>query len=280
MLGVEVKLMQKLCPWVLSLLSFALLGLFSTLASAANTFDHGQWDALLKQHVLPLNGGQATQVDYQGFADDKVQLDRYLADLSQVTTPEFDAWPKDEQLAFLINAYNAWTVDLILTKWPDLDSIKDLGRFFSSPWSKSFIPLLGETRSLDDIEHTMIRGFDRYQDPRIHFAVNCASVGCPALRNEAYVGSRLEAQLEEQTQLFLEDRSRNRIDSGKLALSSIFKWYREDFEKGWQGYLSLEQFLLDYSEPLSLSSEEMQMLRDKSMPIRFLDYDWALNRML
>ncbi|MGO2510511.1 DUF547 domain-containing protein [Marinomonas polaris] len=272
--------MTKRRLWVLILLSFTVLGLFSSLASAANGFDHKKWDTLLNQHVQPLNGGQASQVDYQGFADDKTQLESYLADLSKVSNAEFDAWSKDEQLAFLINAYNAWTVALILTKWPDLDSIKDLSSFFSSPWSKSFIPLLGETHSLDDIEHTLIRGSDRYQDPRIHFAVNCASIGCPALRNEAFTGKRLDSQLDEQTRFFLEDRSRNRIDNGQLALSSIFKWYREDFEKGWQGYSSLEQFLVDHAADLSLSPEEVQKLKDKDMTIRFLDYDWSLNKTL
>ena len=262
---------------VISLFSVTLSALFSAQVNAKG-FDHQVWDALLKQHVVELKGGQASQVDYQGFADDKAELDRYLADLSKVKSGEFDAWPKDEQLAFLINAYNAWTVDLILTKWPDLDSIKDLGSFFRSPWSQSFIPLLGETRSLDDIEHNLIRGSDRYQDPRIHFAVNCASVGCPALRNEAYTGKHLEAQLDEQTRLFLQDRSRNRAEADKLLLSSIFKWYREDFEKGWKGYTSLEQFLLDHAADLSLTPAEVQKLKDKDMSIRFLDYDWALNK--
>ncbi|SHE87970.1 Protein of unknown function, DUF547 [Marinomonas polaris DSM 16579] len=272
--------MKKLRLLVLTLLSFVFVGLLSAQVSAANGFDHSRWDSLLKQHVLPLNGGQASQVDYQGFADDKSQLKSYLASLSEVSSAEFDAWPKDEQLAFLINAYNAWTVALILTKWPDLDSIKDLGGFFSSPWSKSFIPLLGEPRSLDDIEHTMIRGSDRYQDLRIHFAVNCASIGCPALRNEAYTGKRLDTQLDEQTRLFLEDRSRNRIYKGNLELSSIFKWYRKDFEKGWQGYSSLEQFLVDHAADLTLNPEEIQKLKDKDMTISFLDYDWALNKTL
>ncbi|WP_369920130.1 DUF547 domain-containing protein [Marinomonas polaris] len=272
--------MKKLRLLVFALLSFTLSGLLSSQASAANGFDHSQWDTLLKQHVLLLNGGQASQVDYQGFADNKTQLESYLASLSQVSNAEFDTWSKSEQLAFLINAYNAWTVGLILTKWPDLGSIKDLGSFFSSPWSKSFIPLLGETHSLDDIEHTLIRGSDRYQDPRIHFAVNCASIGCPALRNEAFTGKRLDTQLDEQTRLFLEDRRRNRIDNDKLALSSIFKWYREDFEKGWKSYSSLEQFLVDHAADLSLTPEEVQKLKDKDMSIRFLDYDWSLNRTL
>jgi len=185
----------------------ALLGLQGVSANAANTFDHSAWNALLQQNVDLLEGGKASQVDYQGFADNKASLDAYLKTLENVGQSEFNGWPKDDQLAFLINAYNAWTVDLILTKWPDLKSIKDLGSFFTSPWSKEFIPLLGKTRSLDDIEHTLIRGSDRYNDPRIHFAVNCASIGCPALANQAFQGDNVDRLLETQTELFLAFRT-------------------------------------------------------------------------
>lgn len=118
--------------------------------------------------------------------------------MSRVDQLEFDQWSTRQQLAFLINAYNAWTVELILEKWPDIDSIKDLGGIFSSPWRKEFISLLGEKRSLDNIEHDLIRGSGRYQDPRIHFAVNCASIGCPALRAEAYTGAKINQQLDQQ----------------------------------------------------------------------------------
>ena len=139
---------------------------------------------------------------------------------------------------------------MILTKCPDLESIKDLGSFFQSPWGKSFIPLLGGTRSLDDIEHGLIRGSGRYKDPRVHFAANCASIGCPSLRAEAYVGDRLDEQLEDAARSFLRDRSRNRLDEGELKVSSIFKWYRNDFEKGWRGKHSLAQFLAGYADSL------------------------------
>lgn len=241
-------------------------------------FNHSSWDQLLKAHVLSVNGGRSTAVDYQGMASDHQSLKRYLAALSSVSETQFDQWAKQEQLAFLINAYNAWTVELILTAWPDLESIKDLGSFFSSPWKKEFVTLLGKTRALDDIEHGLIRGSGRYNDPRIHFAVNCASIGCPALRAEAYNGDRLEQQLEEQTALFLNDRSRNRAEGNVIKLSSIFRWYREDFEKGWYGFKRLEDFLLAHAADLGLSSTLITTLKTGNADIEFMDYDWRLNK--
>ena len=241
-------------------------------------FDHGRWHSLLAEHVYPINDGKSTAVDYQGMSADRERLKRYLSRLSSVSQARFDQWPKQEQLAFLLNAYNAWTVELILRAWPDLESIKDLGGLFSSPWSKKFVVLLGETRSLDDIEHTLIRGSGRYKDPRIHFAVNCASVGCPALRAEAYDGSDLEHQLDEQARQFLSDGSRNRMENDTIKLSSIFKWYREDFEKGWQGFERLEDFLLVHAGALGISDAVAIKLKHRDAAIEFLDYDWRLNK--
>lgn len=243
-----------------------------------HALDHGIWNRLLAAHVLPINGGKSTAVDYQGMKADRQELKQYLKALSTINETQFNQWPKQDQLAFLINAYNAWTVELILTQWPDLKSIKDLGGFFSSPWSREFVALLGKTRTLDDIEHKLIRGSGHYNDPRIHFALNCASIGCPALRAEAYVGSRLDQQLNEQTALFLGDRNRNRAESDSIKLSSIFKWYREDFEKGWQGFNRLEDFLLVYADALELSKAQAKQLKTGAADIEFLDYDWRLNK--
>jgi len=230
-----------------------------TKSDTTPAMDHSQWNGLLQQHVVPVEPGPAqrygvvagssTQVSYAGFATHRTQLKEYLNALSDIRQSTFENWPKADQLAFLINAYNAWTIELILTKYPDLKSIKDLGSFFSSPWSKKIIPLLGKHLSLDDVEHQLIRNSGRYNEPRIHFAVNCASIGCPALRGEAYEGSKIEQQLEDQTKQFLADSSRNRFKAGKLHVSSIFKWYRDDFEKGWGSYHSLEAFL----QPTALS---------------------------
>lgn len=212
----------------------------------AAEFDHSTWDLLLKKHVVNLRGGQSTQVDYGGFKSDRGSLKQYLANTSSVTRVKFDHWSRAAQLAFLINIYNAWTVKLILTAYPDVASIKDLGSFLQSPWKKRFISLFGETHSLDEIEHELIRGSSRYNDPRIHFAVNCASIGCPALRPEAYVADQLNTQLEDATQKFLSDRTRNRLDQDTLKVSSIFKWYSEDFERGWRGANKLERFFSIY----------------------------------
>lgn len=251
------------------------LGAYAIAAQAAST--HDDWNLLLKQHVTALPGGHATAVNYQGMARDKAQLTGYLARLAQVQQGEFDRWPTAVQLAFLINAYNAGTVDLVLSGYPGVTSIKDLGSLFSSPWKKRFLPLLGKERTLDEIEHDLIRGSGRFSDPRIHFAVNCASIGCPALRSEAYDSARLDAQLEEQARRFLSDRSRNRLEGGALRVSSIFKWYRGDFEQGWRGAKSLGAFLALYADAMGLTPAQAQALREGTLSIAFLDYDWRLN---
>jgi hypothetical protein len=253
-----------------------LLALQCAVAQAA-AFDQSAWDSLLKKHVTSLRNGQATQVDYAGFAADRSQLKQYLAAVSAVAPAEFDRWDRPAQLAFLINAYNANTVELILTAYPDVASIKELGSLLRSPWKRRFIPLLGETRSLDDIEHGLIREAGHYAEPRIHFAVNCASIGCPALRPEAYVGEKLDAQLEDAARSFLSDRTRNRVEGNALKVSSIFKWYRGDFEKGWRGSNNLAGFFGLYRQPMELDDKSVDLLKAGKMNIDFLDYDWRLN---
>ncbi len=258
------------------LLTISMLSLL--VAADVFAFDHDIFATVVKKHVIMQDGGKSSTVDYHQLLQDEATLDRYLERLGAVLQADFDSWEKPEQLAFLINAYNAWTLKLILGAYPDLESIKDLGSLFQSPWKKRFIPLLEETRSLDDIEHGLIRGSGRYNDPRIHFAVNCASIGCPALRNEAYRGDRLEAQLEEATRLFLADRSRNRaVGDNTLEISSIFKWYKEDFESGWRDAATLARFLALYGASLGLDAEQIGQLRAGAYDITYLDYDWELN---
>jgi len=239
---------------------------------------HEPWSVLVRTCVVELPHSAGTAADYACFASRRAQLAAYLDALSSVSTDAFETWGEARRLAFLINAYNAWTVDLILGAWPELDSIRDLGSLLRSPWQKSFIPLLGEKRSLDDIEHGMIRAPGRYDEPRIHFAVNCASVGCPALRREAYGEEALDAQLEDQTRRFLADRERNRLTPGGLEVSPLFKWYREDFEAGWRGIHSLNAFLASYGDALGLDASQREALQAGEVNIDFLDYDWSLNQ--
>jgi len=255
----------------------AICCLAGLLATPATAFDHSGWDDLLRQYVVPVRDGHSTAVDYAGFAADRERLRMYLGSLSNVRRAQFDDWSSKRQLAFLINTYNAWTVELVLTGYPDIESIKDLGGLFRSPWEKTFIPLLGAERSLDEIEHGMIRGSGRYREPRIHFAVNCASVGCPPLRREAYTATDLESQLEQQTRRFLSDRRHNRLEDGTLKVSPLFKWYREDFTAGWSGVSSVAGFLIRYADALGLSRQQLERLRAGRIGIGYTRYDWSLN---
>ncbi len=241
-------------------------------------FDHTIWSDLLADHVVSLQEGRVTQVSYDSMLADRELLRNYLADLERIGKAEFDGWSGNEQLAFLLNAYNAWTIELVLTEYPNLDSIRDLGFFFRSPWRKKFIPLFGEQVSLDNIEHDMIRGSGLYNEPRIHFAINCAAIGCPGLHVEAYQANKLEQQLEHRTILILSDRSRNYYSDSRLYISRLFDWYEEDFTRGWRGTSSVAEFLSLYVDALELPPEASEKLQTDNISIRHLKYDWILNR--
>ena len=256
---------------------FAVLVILLPIGANAD-FDHSRWDELLKKHVVVLEQGQATQVNYAGMLQDRNVLAAYLETTGTVARVEFDTWNQSMQLAFLINTYNAWTVELILTEYPDLRSIRQIGFLPFSAWRRKIVILFDDKYSLDEVEHGMIRGWGIYKEPRIHFAVNCAAIGCPALRAEAYVGEFLERQLEDNTKLFLSDRSRNYIENGQLFISSIFDWYEEDFEQGWQGINSVSEFLKRYADELELNADAIKLLEQERIRIRHLGYDWDLNK--
>ncbi|OGA48872.1 MAG: hypothetical protein A3G24_07540 [Betaproteobacteria bacterium RIFCSPLOWO2_12_FULL_62_13] len=260
---------------------FMLLGCLLAASSAWAQFDHSHeaWTVLLKRHVVLIDGGKASQVRYDGFAKDRAALRSYLESLSKVNEREFKGWSRDDQLAFLINAYNGHMVELILTRYPTIKSVWDFGKLFNNPFKNRFFTLFGREFTLDMIEHDTIRARGVYDDPRIHMAVNCASIGCPMLREEAYAAARLDKQLDEQVARFLSDRSRNRYNPAKNALevSEVFKWYSVDFASGLKGIKSREQFFADYANALADNSEQQEIIRDQKVEIRFLDYDWALN---
>jgi Protein of unknown function, DUF547 len=251
--------------------------LFAAALAHAQSFDHSYstWDGLAKKHVKWLPDNKQSRVDYAAFAKDRAELKKVLDALSAVPKAEFDGWSKEQRMAFLINAYNAFTVEVILTKYPDIKSIKELGLFNRGPWKNEFFTLLGAKHHLDWIEHEELR--PKYGDPRVHAAVNCASIGCPALRNEAFTAAKLDAQLEDGMMRFLGDRTRNRVADGKVQVNSIFKWFQEDFEKGQKGFSKVEDVFAKYAAQLSDKPEEQAALKAKSLPVTHLDYDWSLN---
>ena len=204
-------------------------------------------------------------VDYAGLKANRATLDTYLTTAGEVPVNTFQQWNKDTQLAFLINVYNATTLQLIIDHYP-VKSIKSIGSVFKSPWSQDSVTLFGKKISLDTLEHKIIR--KNYVEPRIHFALVCAAMGCPPLRDEAFRGETLNAQLDNQTRTFLQTTEKNRVDHDKksLHLSPIFKWYREDFEKS-------DRSLQAYVAPYLASEVSLE-----GYDLSFTDYDWDLNQ--
>ena len=271
--------MRWLAAWLVALFAGA---------SWAQAFDHTHtaWEALLKRHVVLVSGGKASQLRYAGMAKDRAALKAYLGSLSSVAEAEFGGWSKPQRMAFLINAYNAFMVEKILTRYPDIGSVWDFGRIFGNPFRDDFFSLFGRRFTLDGIEHDLLRQPGAYDEPRIHFAVNCASVGCPMLREEAYVAERLGAQLEEQARRFLSDRTRNRFnpESGRLEVSKIFDWYGGDWERGARGFdgstppiSSRAGYFARYARLLADEPAHQQRIVEGRAAIDHLDYDWTLN---
>lgn len=221
---------------------------------------HEKWTALLKKHVKT-DG----LVDYKGFINDKAELQAYLNIISKDAPAK--NWPENDKIAYWLNAYNAFTVKLIIDNYP-VKSIKDLGPanqiiFVNTPWDKKFFKIGGRTMTLNNIEHRILR--NQFTEPRIHFALNCASMSCPRLRAEAYEGSILDKQLTEQAVAFLSDSTRNQPNADNPKLSSIFNWYGGDMKK-WSK-LSLIQYINKYS-PVQIN---------ENANIDYLKYDWNLN---
>jgi hypothetical protein len=271
--------LTRLIAWLLALYAGA---------SPAQGFDHSHaaWDALLKKHVVLVSGDKASRMRYTGMARDRAALEAYLDSLATVREAQFDGWTKPQRMAFLINAYNAFMVEKILTRYPDIDSVWDFGKIFGNPFRDDFFSLFGRRFTLDGIEHDLLRRPGAYDEPRVHFAVNCASLGCPMLREEAYVAERLGVQLEEQARRFLSDQTRNRYDppSGRLQVSKIFDWYKADWARGARGFdggtspiVSLAEYLARYAELLADAPGDRKRIKAQKAEIDFLDYDWTLN---
>ncbi len=217
--------------------------------------DHSAWTELLDLYVT-----ETGKVNYKGFIEDKVRLEEYLNTLSSF--PPGENWRTQDKLAYWINAYNAFTVKLIVDNYP-LKSIKDIANglpMINSPWDIKFFKI-GETDfDLNTIEHEILR--KQFDEPRIHFAINCASFSCPRLRNEAYETEKLEEQLEEQASLFINNPDKNLISSSNTKLSKLFSWFESDFLKDG----GVKSFIKKYNQSLNENSK-----------IEYLEYIWTLN---
>ena len=243
-----------------SIISLVLLWGFFGQVKDSWSLDEGDnpiYAELLKKYV------KKDVVDYQGFKDDETKLDQYLKVLEKTDTKTLS---RNDQFAFYINAYNAWTIKLILSGYPGVESIKDLGGYFSGPWKKKICRIDGKIITLDDIEHNILR--PRFKDPRVHFAVNCASKGCPPLLSDPYRGSILDQQLDNSARAFINDSARNRLEGHMLFVSEIFKWFEGDFNKDVIGF-----FLRFAGSDLK---KQLMANRD-NIKIKYLDYDWSLN---
>lgn len=228
----------------------------SRLESSCDAPKHDAWTKLLQTHVDSFGW-----VSYKGFRSDSLALDAYL-NLLAACEPN-DSWTKTESLAYWINVYNAFTVKLILDHYPT-SSIKDIKSgipFVNSVWDINFIPIGGRILSLNDVEHNILR--KEFEEPRIHFAIVCASKSCPQLLKEAYEANKLEAQLESQARNFINDKTKNEIEAEEIRISPIFKWFTSDFTKN----SSLKEFIARYAD-IDFSSDAK---------VKYRKYDWSLN---
>lgn len=235
-------------------------------ASSAAVVDHGAWERFLARYLLPAAGGQPTLLLYAGVsAADKEALDGYIRMLEGTRVSSLN---RREQAAYWINLYNALTVRLIVERYP-VASIRDIrlgGLFSGGPWDAVLARVEGDDLSLNDIEHRILRPI--WNDPRIHYAVNCASLGCPSLQSRAYSGANLESLLDKGAREYINSPRGVSLEGGRLTLSSIYNWFAEDFGGGRAGLFA---HLSRYAEPALATA-----LRAYAGKI-YYEYDWKLN---
>lgn len=225
--------------------------------SGGERFDHSAYDRLLREHVRDTGA-----VDYSGLREDRPALGAYLRTLGEA---DLTRYGRDELLALIINAYNAFTLDWIVENLP-LRSIRDT----DDPWKAARHRFAGETVSLDFLEHSILRVPALFDEPRIHFGVNCASLGCPPLRNRAYTGPEVRAQLEAATRSALARPAHLRVDGERVLVNKIFDWFGEDFRR--EGN-TLSAFLI----PRAPEGAAAVLREGGDAAIGFLPYDWSLS---
>lgn len=234
--------------------------------NSTQSIDHSAWSRLLGRYIKTDTSG-VNRFDYQAVGrDDRQALDGYIDGLSRTGVSQLN---RTEQMAYWINLYNALTIQTVLTHYP-VESIKDIrispGFFSSGPWGAKLVTVEGEELSLDDIEHRILRPI--WQDPRIHYGVNCAAVGCPNLANKAYTAATLDAMLTDGAVAFINNPRGVRVRRGKLEVSSIYDWFEVDFGGNDAGVIA---HIRKYAKPELLAQlDGVRRISDDS-------YDWMLN---
>ena len=233
---------------------------------ATAKIDHADWGLLLSRYLMTDSDGINRFAYGEVTPEDASKISRYIDGLSDLAISDYS---RPEQMAYWINLYNALTVKVILDHHP-IGSIRDIdispGLFKDGPWGKKLIVIEGEKVALDDIEHQILRPI--FKDPRIHYAVNCASIGCPNLQPIPFKAEKLDRQLDDAAIEFVNHRRAVEIESGSLKVSSIYHWFQDDFGGGDQGVIA---HLKAYAAPdLAMKLEGMSAIDDHG-------YDWRLN---
>jgi len=241
------------------LLLAGMLMILAPQAGADMTVDNRPYAELLDKHT------RDGLVDYASFKPDHPKLKAYLRYLEGIDPDDLS---RDDAFAYYLNLYNAATIDLVLDNYPGIDSIKDIGGFFGNPWKIEFITLKGKMVHLDHVEHEVLRPL--YKDPRLHFAVNCASLGCPPLYAKPFEGQTLDATLDELTRQNMADPAHTRLEGDNLYVSKVFDWFGED----WGGKEDKIAFVRKYSP--SDQAAEIDRLGNR-LDLKYSDWDWTLN---
>lgn len=252
-------------------------------------FDHSysKYNSLLNEYV------DNASVNYEGFIDSRAEFETFLRTLGSVNENDFENWTQEQKLAFWINAYNAFTIKAIIDHYPIKRSFSLVGIFYAPSdsilqikgvWTKLQFRAVGRMVTLDEIEHQILR--KEFNEPRIHMAINCASISCPNLSNEAYVPQRLEQQLAQASIDFVNNPSKGiHIDEqkGKVKLSKIFKWFGEDFIQNYGSAKLFNNYSLKENAVLNFTAEYLEAqavkeyLMNNTLKIGYLGYDWHLN---
>ncbi len=235
-------------------------------SSAAFDHSHAAWSVVLTKYI------HRGEVDYAGIKRDGQQaLNQYLRSMESVSKSQYQSWTRKQKMAFGINAYNAYTIRLVIDNYP-LKSMRKMGLLPGAAWREKFIPLdkiWGKKISLGELENDILRA--KFKDPRIHFALVCASKSCPILRSEAFRDDALNKQLEDQARRFMKDKSKNRFDASekKLYLSKIFDWYKDDF-------IGPAPSVAAYAAQF-MTDEVKTAVAAGNVQVEYLSYDWSLN---